>query len=129
MENFEPSTADYIDNDILSGMGNPYSVDDRLDYIHRAANSTSSLLEAEAIKNNISEAVKNLDKETGEMFADKKDVVKTTLATEDKAEVNSEKSSDDIDDNKIFGMSPLTFGLVAIGVGVAGYLAYQKFKK
>lgn len=82
-------------------------------------------LESARVKTPVSDAVRQLESEQ-EIFPEKEQVAKTTTVAE--ASDNKTATTERNVNNKIFGMKPLAFGLVVIGVGVLGYFAYKKFK-
>jgi len=117
---------------VVEGMGSPLSMQ-RTELIQQAASSAPIVeLESGNIKTGVSDAIENLDRETGDMFPDKENIAEVVTEKDNnsgKPKEVKELSKEDDSSKLIFGMKPLTFGVVVLALGVGGYLAYKKFKK
>ena len=116
-----------MDEDITMGLNNPYSIK-RMDDLYDVNESSMPELETSREKIGVSDAVKNLEKETRELFPEKDEVSKTTIVKD----ANNNKSSLTTKNEevyKIMGLRPLPFSIVLVGVAVAGYFLYKKVNK
>lgn len=123
----ELSTANNMESEVLQGLDRQSS-GGRLTAINKAANRPQSPeLESGKIKMGLNEVVKNLGKETQEMFPEKEDVAETVVVSE--KDGSTDEVSKEVNDKKIMGMKPIVFGVVLVLAGVGAYFAYKKFKK
>ena len=116
-----------MEEDITMGLNNPYSIK-RMDDLYDVNESSIPELETSREKIGVSDAVKNLEKETRELFPEKDEVSKTTIVKD----ANNNKSSLTTKNEevyKIMGLRPLPFSIVLVGVAVAGYFLYKKVNK
>lgn len=124
------SLSNKMDASVVEGMGSPLSME-RTQLIEAAAFSApTSELELSSVKTSAAKAIENLDAETGSMFPEKEDTA--AVEVEENKEITTAKDLSDksLKESKlILGMKPLTFGILALAVGVGGYLAYKKFGK
>ena len=77
-----------MEEDITMGLNNPYSIK-RMDDLYDVNESSIPELETSREKIGVSDAVKNLEKETRELFPEKDEVSKTTIVKD----ANNNKSS------------------------------------
>lgn len=124
----ELALSQEMEAELLQGINNPISRD-RFSVINNAANSSSNTeVESEKIQVAVSQAVKNLEEETKEMFPEKTNVAEAVLETDKKVDEKEDKV-EKTESKKILGMKPLTFVVVsAASVGLGIYL-YKKFVK
>ena len=122
----EMNVGQNMEDELLQGLNSDVN-QRRLGEIKDIVSSVpSSQLETDSVKTPVSEVVKKLQKETVEMFPDKKDVPTTTT----KNDVSKTNNEDIVAKRgkRIFGMTPPVFGLVAVGAVLGGIALYQKFK-
>ncbi len=109
------SVCHNMETDVMQGLDNSVSRK-RFGAIQRAANGAVGL-ETSKVEKGIPETVKNLEKETQEMFPDKDENGTVEIPLKDKILANK----------TIMGMKPLTFGLVAVGTILATYIIIKSF--
>jgi|SRR3972149_6271719 len=117
-----------MENEILAGMDSPISRQRLGNIMSAAENVQSTQLEVDDVRTGVSDAVKSLEKETRQMFPDKKEVAQATNLEEEKDSKNKEVKTVVVE-KRILGMKPLVFTIVVIAVAVGGYIAYRNYKK
>ena len=100
-------------------------------------NANPNPLEVEREKISVSDAVNRLERESQELFREKENVAKTTIIPEANnnrtAKVTDKTNEEDAKiaarEKQIFGMKPINFTLLAVGVVVVSYFCYKYYKK
>ena len=90
-----------MENEILAGMDSPISRQRLGNIMSAAENVQSTQLEVDDVRTGVSDAVKSLEKETRQMFPDKKEVAQATNLEEEKDSKNKEVKTK----RKYFGIS------------------------
>jgi len=120
-----------MESEIIENLGGSYT-DKRLREVEDASEMahTDPELEAETIQKGIAETVKDLEKETQETFPNKEDVAESeTLETPQEMNDTAKSTPASTEQQKILGMKPVVFLVVAALAIGGGIMLYRKYKK